>query len=331
MMAELSQGDRFNEPVLNHLRSDFVRVATMDSVGEALARVQGSQIEGRIVYFYVVDEDRRLRGVVPTRRLLLSTPETAVADIMERKVVTLPETATLLDACEFFILHRLLALPVVDEDHRILGVIDVELYTDEVSDLADRRVSDDVFQLIGVRLAQVRQASIPTAVRRRSPWLLCNVSGGLACAFLASLYEQVLADVVVLAMFIPMVLALAESVSIQSLTLTLQVHEVGRFQWRRVLWAVRREALVSMLLGLGCGGLVGLVAGFWQGRSLVGLCIAVTIALAVTTGALFGLVVPTVLRALQRDPKPAAGPIALAMTDITALFYYLALAALVLG
>lgn len=296
-----------------------------------MARVQGSPVEGRIVYFYVVDEDRRLQGVVPTRRLLLSAPETAVADIMQRNVITLPATATLLDACEFFTMHRLMALPVVDEEHRMLGVVDVELYTDEVSDLADRRESESVFQLIGVRLAQVRQASIPTAVRRRSPWLLCNVSGGLACAYLASLYEQVLAEVVVLAMFIPVVLTLAESVSIQSLTLTLQVHPVGRFQWRKVLWAVRREAMVSMLLGLGCGGLVGLVAGFWQGRSLVGLCIALSIALAVTTGALFGLLVPTVLRALQRDPKPAAGPIALAMTDITALFYYLALAAMVLG
>ncbi len=331
MSGELSHGDRFDEPVLNHLRRDFVWVTTADTVGQSLARVQGTQVEGQIVYFYVVDEDRRLRGVVPTRRLLLSPPETPIAEIMETNVVTLPATATLLDACEFFTMHRLLALPVVDQDHRMLGVIDVELYTEEVSDLADRRASDDVFQLIGVRLAQVRQASIPTAVRRRFPWLLCNVSGGLACALLASLYERVLADVVVLAMFIPVVLALAESVSIQSLTLTLQMHQVGRFQWRKALRAVRREATVSLLLGLGCGTLVGLVAGLWHGRSLVGLSIALGIVLGVTAGALFGLAVPTVLRAIQRDPKPAAGPIALALTDIFALVFYLSLAATVLG
>jgi len=330
-MARLASADHFDELVLDHIRKDFVRVLVTDTVGEALARVQCSQVEGRIVYFYVVDEAGHLQGVVPTRRLLLNAPETAVADIMEKKVITLPATATLLDACEFFMMHRLLALPVVDDDHRILGVVDVELYTDEISDLAARQESEDIFQLVGVRLAQVRQASIPAAYRGRFPWLLCNIGGGLACAFLAGLYEEMLANVVVLAMFIPIVLALAESVSIQSLTLTLQIHEAGQFQGRRALWAVRREAMIGLLLGLSCGGLVGLVAWIWQGRGLVGLCILLSIALAVTTAALFGLAVPTALRAIQRDPKAASGPIVLAMTDITTLFYYLGFAATVLG
>jgi magnesium transporter len=209
--------------------------------------------------------------------------------------------------------------------------VDVELYTDEISDLAARQESEDVFQLIGVRLAQVRQASVPTAFWARFPWLLCNIGGGLACAFLAAFYEQVLANVVVLAMFIPIVLALAESVSIQSLTLTLQAHEAGRFQWTRVLWALHREVMIGLLLGLSCGGLVGLVALIWQGRGLVALCILLSIALAVTTAALFGLAVPTALRAIQRDPKAASGPIVLAMTDITTLFYYLGFATTVLG
>jgi magnesium transporter len=330
-MAKPTRADRFDEPVLSHIRTDFVRVVATDSVGEALARVQCSQPEGRIVYFYVVDEDNRLQGVIPTRRLLLSSPETPVAEIMERKVIVLPSTATLLDACEFFTIHRLLALPVVDGEHRMLGVVDVELYTEEISDVAARRESDDVFQLIGVRLAQVCQASIPAAFRRRFPWLLCNIGGGLACAFLAAMYEQILANVVVLAMFIPIVLALAESVSIQSLTLTLQAHEAGRFQWRKLVSALRREAMISVLLGLSCGSLVGLIAWIWQGRGLVGLCMVVSIAFSVTAAALFGLAVPTALRAIQRDPKTASGPIVLAMTDVATLISYLGLAAALLG
>src|SRR3989337_1668573 len=118
-MAKPTRADRFDEPVLNHIRKDFVRVVATDSVGEALARVQCSQAEGRIVYFYVVDEENRLQGVIPTRRLLLSSSDTPVAEIMERKVIALPSTATLLDACEFFTIHRLLALPVVDGEHRM--------------------------------------------------------------------------------------------------------------------------------------------------------------------------------------------------------------------
>ncbi len=330
-MGRLSQSGHHDEPVLKHVRKDFVRILETDTVGEALARIQRSQVEGRIVYFYVVDEAERLRGVLPTRRLLLNPPDTPVAEIMQRNVITLPSTATLFDACEFFIMHRLLALPVVDHEGRIQGIVDVELYTDEITDLVAREESEDIFQLIGVRLAAVREAKLPAAFRGRFPWLLCNIAGGLACALLAAWYEEVLAKVVVLAMFIPIVLALAESVSIQSLTLTLQVHEAGQFSFKRIVAGGRREVLVGGLLGLACGMLVGLVAWLWQGQHRVAVCLLVSISLAVATAALFGFAVPTALRAAQRDPKAASGPIALAMTDIATLFYYLGLASILFG
>jgi magnesium transporter len=288
--------------------------------------VQQSRVEGRIVYFYVVDQQERLVGVLPTRRLLLSLPETAVAQLMVRKVVTLPATATLLDACEFFIMHRLLALPVVDKGGRVLGVVDVELYTDELSDLARRQESDSIFQLIGVRLARGGQASVPAAVRGRFPWLLCNIAGGLGCALLAAFYRSTLDQFVVLAMFIPLVLALGESVSIQSLTLALQVHETGRFRWLPALRALRRELLIGLLLGAACGILVGATAWLWQRHVRVATCILLSILLSVTTATLFGLATPTLLRAIRRDPKVASGPLALAMTDMATLFWYLGLA-----
>ena len=183
------------------------------TLGEAVAQIQQQEVGGRIVYFYVVDREQRLQGVLPIRRVLLNPPETPVADVMVRNVVALPATATLVDACEHFMLHRFLALPIVDENRRILGVVDVELYTDEISDLARREESEDVFQLIGVRLAEVQQASPLAAFRRRFPWLLCNVAGGLACAILAWQFEGVLDEVIVLSLFIPVVLSVAESVA----------------------------------------------------------------------------------------------------------------------
>jgi magnesium transporter len=306
-------------------------VSVDDTAGEALGHLQGSSLEGRIIYFYVVDGEGRLKGVLPTRRLLLNPPDTPVRSIMEPHVVTLPDTSTLLDACEFFILHRLLALPVVDAGGRLLGVVDVELYTDEISDLARRHESDEVFQLIGVRLAQMRQAGTLGAYRMRFPWLLCNIGGGLACALLAGLFENVLDQVIVLALFIPIVLAMAESVSIQSLTLALQVQDGEKPSWRQALAAIRREAVIGLLLGVSCGGLVALVAWIWHGQALVAFCLAGSILLSIATAALIGMCLPTALRALQRDPKVASGPLALAMTDVLTLFYYLGLAALLLS
>src|SRR5262245_22960044 len=95
-----------NDPVTRHLRRDFTQLPAGQTVAQALAGLRDRQPEGRIVYFYVVDDAGRLQGVVPTRRLLLSPPDTPLADIMVRPVIAIPATATVLDACEFFTLHR---------------------------------------------------------------------------------------------------------------------------------------------------------------------------------------------------------------------------------
>lgn len=330
-MPPKTHTDHLNEKALGHARQDFVQIAISETVDGALAHVRRHRSSGRIVYFYVVDEDERLVGVLPTRRLLLNAPETPVAEIMVAQVVALPMSATLLDACEQFILHRFLALPIVDNRRRILGVVDVELYTDEISDLIRREESEDIFQLIGVRLAQVQRASLWTVFTKRFPWLLCNVAGGLACAVLAGQFEHVLNQVIILSLFIPVVLAVAESVSIQTLSLALQSHHGNRFVWRDSLRNFGREIPQGLMLGAACGALVATVVLIWKQMGLVALMILISMALAVATAATLGLLVPTILHTAQRDPKVASGPIVLALTDLATLFYYLGMATLLLA
>ncbi len=124
----------------------------------------------------------------------------------------------MLVAAEYFVNRRFLAFPVVEPGGRLVGVVDVSLFTDDVLTLA-RQSFDGIFQLIGVHATEGLTAW--SSFRDRFPWLLCNVGGGLLCAVLASHYESLLDHLVVLALFIPVVLTLAEAVSIQSLTLTL--------------------------------------------------------------------------------------------------------------
>ena len=148
----------------------------------------------------------------------------SIADIMIESVVAIPDGATVLEACEFFTLHRLLAFPVVDGARRLSGVVDVDLYTEELAETGEHTPveRDDVFQLIGVRLTPSQQARPLRAFRGRFPWLLCNIAGGTLAAILADIYHvQLNWQNAVLAIFIPVVLALAESVAIQSVTLTL--------------------------------------------------------------------------------------------------------------
>jgi magnesium transporter len=320
-----------NEPVTRYLRRDFVPLRVGQSVAEALSSLRQGQPQGRIIYFYVVDDEGRLQGVVPTRRLLLSPPQTPIVSLMVQPVVTIGHTATVLEACEFFTLHRLLAFPVVDDEKRIIGLVDVDLYTDELTDLDRREGGEDLFQLIGVHLTTAQQADTLVSFRQRFPWLMCNIAAGVMAALLLGLFEAELQKAVALALFIPVVLALAESVAIQSVSLTLQMLRGRRPTWAAMPAKVGRELLTGGLLGLACGGLVALMALIWLGQPGVASCILAGIAGGVAAAAVLGLAVPYMLHLLQRDPQVAAGPLALAAADMVTLLVYCNLARWLVG
>ncbi len=298
----------------------------MQTVGEAIDWLRANPPKGRILYLYVVNEDGRLAGVVPARRLLLNPPERPVAEIMVRQVVTLPATATVLEACEFFLLHRFLALPVVDEQKRLLGIVDVDLYTDELSHLGDSRVRDDLFQLLGVKIAMGQGGSSWGDFRRRFPWLGCNLAAGMLAALLSSVFENDLKKTVALAYFIPVVLNLAESVSSQSVSLALQMLHGARPSWRMIAAKLRGELTTGLMLGLGAGAVIGLVALAWLQKPWVAVCLLGGIAGGVTGAALLGIALPFALRMFRLEPRVAAGPIALAGADIITILLYLNLA-----
>jgi len=328
--APLTRADS-NDPVTRYLHQDFTRLRLGQTVGEALEGLRRDPPKGRIIYFYVVDEANRLQGVVPTRRLLLNPPDKPVADVMVRPVVALPAEATVLEACEFFIQHRLLAFPVVDAERRLLGVVDVELYTDEIGQLGDPNIRDDLFQLIGVHAIRARHDSPLPAFRNRFPWLGCNVAAGILAAFLTGAFEGVLNRAVALAFFIPVVLNLAESVSSQSVSLALQALHGRRPTWQSMLQKLRTELATGLLLGLGSGLIVATVALVWRRQLPVALCLVGGIAGGVAGAAVLGVGLPVLLRLLHLEPRVAAGPIALAGADVLTILLYLTLARWLLG
>jgi magnesium transporter len=315
-----------DDPVSRHVHQEIARVLVGQTVGEALDHLRRHPPPGRILYLYVVDDLGRLAGVVPTRRLLLAAPDQPVAEIMVREVVTLPARTTVLEACEFFIQHRFLALPVVDEVRRLLGVVDIELYTNELTELEDGRVRDDLFQLLGVYAKGAQDDSPRQAFIRRFPWLGCNVAAGILAAFLSSIYQETLDRVVALAFFIPVVLNLAESVSSQSVSLALQLLHGQRPSWRMLAGRLAGELATGAMLGLAAGGTVGLVGLVWLGQTRFALCLLGGIGGGVASAAVLGIAVPFVLRLLRLEPRVAAGPIVLAGADIVTILLYLNLA-----
>jgi magnesium transporter len=319
---------QLHEPILPLARPPLLVLQPDLPIADALDRVRRLGDASSINYLYVVDDEQKLVGVVPVRRLLTAQPQELVRDVMLDHVVAIPDWATVLIASEYFATRRLLAFPVVNGKGQLLGVVDVGLFTDEVIDLA-KQTYDDIFQLIGIH--GTAQRSTWMAFRDRFPWLLCNIAGGLIAAFIASRYEHLLQQVVVLALFIPIVLALAESVSMQALTLTMQNLPDGPVVWKRLGAAMWKEFLTAALIGLACGAVVAGVVMGWRGERLVASTILIAITLSMIIACLLGVTVPAVLRAARADPKIAAGPVVLASADVVTLLLYFGLGTRFLG
>jgi magnesium transporter len=330
----------FNSLIVDHARKDFPLLDANMSVAEALDRIRREGVGERVIYFFAIDSEKRLVGVLPTRRLLTAALETRLEEIMVRRVVAIPATATVLEACEFFVLYKFFAFPVVDERRRVVGVVDVSLFAEEMLEAGDREErahpvpafsSDDIFEALGVRLAQLRGASPWRAFRYRFPWLLATVGAGTACALLAGVFEATLAGSLVIAFFLTMVLGLNESVSTQSMTLTIQALRVSPLSRRWFLENLRRESVIALLLGGACGAVVGLIVWLWRHDLSGAAVVGCSIVMSLFTACLFGFSVPSLLHRLKLDPKIAAGPVTLAVTDFVALTFYFSLAWLVLG
>src|SRR5437867_4223402 len=205
-----------NSPVRQLSRPDPVRLLT---IAQALSRLRSGSIGERIIYFYITDEGGKLVGVVPTRRLILSDPSALVGEVMVHPVYSLSETDLLRNALETLVRRKLMALPVVDGEGRLTGVLDISTFT-ETLDPERRGAAEEVFQLAGVHIEQESNKSFGWVLRNRFPWLVMNIASGLAAAFISRIFDDALKAVVAIAFFIPLVLTLAESVAMQTVTMS---------------------------------------------------------------------------------------------------------------
>ncbi len=316
-----------SQPCSAFMRQPVATFPESMPVREVLDEIRKRGVIVRIAYFYVVDDEGHLQGVAPTRRLLTAELDETLGQVMTGPVVSVPHTASVFDACELFLQHRYLALPVVDEEERVLGVIDADHLVEENVDFSD---TGRIFESIGFRVSQVREASPVRAFRFRFPWLTATILGGVVAALLASAFEVTLGESLALAFFLTLVLGLGESVTMQAATVT--IHDLrGRIPtWSWYSRRLRREVTTASLLGLACGLVVGAVAWLWRGEGMVALVLCGSLVLTVSAAGLFGLSFPALLHTLRLDPKIASGPIALAITDICTVLVYFGLATLLL-
>jgi magnesium transporter len=330
MIETISSSD-LDKPVMTHASTDYVTVYTYNTIQEALENIRQRQPESNILYFYVLDDKNRLVGSIQTRKLLTSPLDTRVESIMATNLVVIPESATLINALEFFVLHKYLAFPVVNTEGHILGVIDIGVFTREMFDMEEREQIHSIFDTLGVQISELKTKSVWQAFRYRFPWLLATIMSGTICALLVGLFQVTLAESLILAFFLTLVLGLGESVSMQTMAITVHSihHQSSRQGW--YIKSLKRELLRTFLLACACGLIVGSIAVIWRSDVPAGTVIGSGILISLFLACLIGVSVPSLLHKLRLDLKVASGPLTLAITDICTILTYFSLAALILG
>jgi magnesium transporter len=323
--------DRLNDPVIKYAGKNVIALPQDNTVAQAMSFLRNQNITDEIVYIYIVDDEQTLVGVLPLRKLLNSDNKDKLSDVMIKNVVYVHNYDSVIDACDKFLEHRFLALPVVDKDKKIEGVIDISLFTDEVNAFARKSEQDNIFQLIGIHLAHGRRLSLMGTFKDRFPWLIFNIVSGLICAFVAGRYELLISQITILALFITTILALAESVSMQSMTITLQALSARKIYWKSLIKALRLEFIIALVLGLGGGISVGIIALLWKKQLMATIVIVLSIVFSMISACLLGIIIPALIRRLRIDPKIASGPIVLAVSDVVTLIFYFNLASWLLS
>lgn len=282
--------------------------------------------ERELLYLYVLDRHGKLVGVVSLRALILADPHQTIGEIMNPNVITVRADADQEEVADLFTRYGFLALPVVDEEDHLLGVITVEDILDVVQDEA----TEDIYRLAGMDEDAELFSPIREAARTRLFWLMVNLLTAFLASAVVSLFESTIARVAVLATFMPIIAGQGGNAGIQTSTIVIRSLALGRLELDEVWKALRYEVMLGFINGVVIGLVVAVVAVLWKGNPMLGVVIGVAMVGNMLVAALAGVLIPFTLQRLGRDPALASGIFLTTATDVCGFFFFLGLGTLLL-
>lgn len=297
------------------------------TAGEAIQALQGSPREVEMVfYLYVVDERRHLVGVVSLRRLLLVAPETPLQRIMTTDLIAARADTDQEEVAQQVANYNLLAIPVVDEFNKLVGIITV----DDVIDIIKDEATEDIYRLAGVSGDEHVFTSVRESARKRLPWLAMNLVTATLAAFVVRAFQGTIDQVVVLAVLMTIVASMGGNAATQTLTVIVRGIALDELTWGNSRKALFKEALVALGNGLVLGMAGAGVAWLLSGSIVLGLILALAMVINLLVAAVAATLIPIGLRAIKVDPALASAVFITTLTDVFGFFAFLGLATLFL-
>lgn len=312
------------------MTTDIISFSQEMAVEEAIQRLREIAPEAEIIYYvYVVDEETRLIGVLSLRDLISATDGTPLKEIMNQNVISVHVDVDQEEVARIVARYDLLALPVVEDEGRLLGIITV----DDILDVLQEEATEDFYKMVGtseVEGVDLIQASVYQVVSRRLPWLLICLVGGLLAGSVIGVFDQMLEAIVVLAIFIPVIMDMGGNVGAQSSTIFVRGIATGEIEEEEVWHYFFKEFRVGLVMGAICGLLVSIATLLWQGNPYLGLVVGISMFLTVSLATVIGTLVPLLCHKVGIDPAITSGPFVTTIKDVTGLLIYFGMATIFL-
>ncbi|GKT10113.1 magnesium transporter [Desulforhabdus sp. TSK] len=310
-----------------YMTTDYAFLRADGSIRNALDQLRFQALKKETIYYvYVVDQARRLTGFVSLRDLIMAHPEKDVAAVMHKNVISVRVDEDIEAVAKEMTHYDFLAMPVVDADDRLVGIITY----DDVFDVMTEEATEDMYLLANLDTDEKISSPLPRSVKLRVPWLLVNLCTALLAAFTVSLFSSTISQFVALASLMPIVAGMGGNAGTQSLTVVVRALALGEIKisgnWRVLL----KEVGVGLFSGLICGLVMAGIAYAWLGSWWLSLILWMAMTTNLVLAGLFGAMVPITLRKLKLDPALGSSIFVTTATDVGGFLTFLGLSTLLL-
>ncbi len=307
---------------------EYVRLKESITVEEALKKIRSLPENMETLYtLYVTDRNRKLIGVLSLKDLVLAKPDQFIKDIMETQVIKITTDTDQEETANILYDGGLLAVPVVDSENRLVGIVTV----DDALSIMEQEATEDIYNKAGLISSNKKESNQSSklidgpfmgTLRVRLPFLMITMIGGFLAGQVIHTFEETLVTITAVAVFIPVIMDMGGNVGTQSSTIFNRALILGQINLRRFWKHIVRETGIGLLMGLVMGSLAGLIAMFWQKIPMLGLVVGMALIVTITLATILGFIIPFILLKMGLDQAAGADPIITTVKDVSGLVIY---------